>query len=169
MKPSTGLSWKRTVHAVLTRKVDDLLKGLGADTGISKSEVSRICSHLDDDANEFRYRDLTDTSYPYVFLDATYCKARVGGKVVSQAVVVAFGVRADGHREILGVDVGHSETEAFRREFLTQLTDRGLHGVHLVVSDAHKGLKTGIQVTVQGSTWQRCRGLFSPFFWCPQP
>lgn len=87
------------VHGVSTRKVEDLVKVLRADWGISKSEVSRICSDLDDDADEFRYRDLTDTSYPYVLLDATYCKARVGGSIVSQAVVVAFGVRGDGHRE----------------------------------------------------------------------
>jgi len=148
------------VHGVSTRKVDDLVKAMGADTGISKSEVSRICHELDTDAEAFRLRDLSDTAFPYVFLDATYCKARVGGRVVSQAVVVAFGVRADGHREILGVDVGHSETEAFWTEFLGSLTDRGLHGVHLVVSDAHKGLKTAIQVTLQGSSWQRCRVHF---------
>ncbi len=148
------------VHGVSTRKVDDLVKALGADTGISKSEVSRICQELDADAAVFRSRDLADTAFPYVFLDATYCKARVGGRVVSQAVVVAFGVRADGHREILGVDVGHSETEAFWTEFLSGLTGRGLHGVHLVVSDAHKGLKTAIQVTLQGTTWQRCRVHF---------
>ncbi len=148
------------VHGVSTRKVDDLVRALGADAGISKSEVSRICQDLDADAAVFRGRDLSDTAFPYVFLDATYCKARVDGRVVSQAVVVAFGVRADGHREILGVDVGHSETEPFWTQFLTQLTDRGLHGVHLVVSDAHKGLKTAIQVTLQGTTWQRCRVHF---------
>ena len=96
-----------------TRKVDDLEKSLGADSGISKSEVSRICADLDEDSVWFRHRDLTDTPYPYVFLDATYCKARVGGVIISQVVVVAFGVRADGHREILGFDVGHSEIEAF--------------------------------------------------------
>lgn len=148
------------VHGVSTRKVDDLVKALGADTGISKSEVSRICADLDEDAEGFRHRDLTDHAFPYVFLDATYCKARVAGRVVSQAVVVAFGVRADGHREILGVDVGNSETEAFWTQFLSTLTDRGLYGVHLVVSDAHKGLKTAIQVTLQGSSWQRCRVHF---------
>jgi len=148
------------VHGVSTRKVDDLVKAMGADTGISKSEVSRICQELDVEAAVFRDRDLSESTFTYVFLDATYCKARVGGRVVSQAVVVAFGVRADGHREILGVDVGNSETEAFWSEFLTSLTDRGLHGVHLVISDAHKGLKTAIQVTLQGSTWQRCRVHF---------
>ncbi len=148
------------VHGVSTRKVDDLVKALGADAGISKSEVSRICQNLDADAEIFRLRDLSDSPFPYVFLDATYCKTRVSGRVVSQAVVVAFGVRADGHREILGVDVGNSETEAFWTEFLGSLTDRGLHGVHLVISDAHKGLKAAIQVTLQGTTWQRCRVHF---------
>jgi putative transposase len=113
------------VHGVSTRKVDDLVKALGADSGISKSEVSRICQNLDQDAEGFRHRGLSESAFPYVFLDATYCKARVGGAIVSQAVVIAFGVRADGHREILGVDVGHSETEAFWKQFLTELTDRG--------------------------------------------
>jgi len=116
-----------SVHGVSTRKIDDLVKTLGADAGISKSEVSRICPEWDADAEAFRLRDLSDTAFPYVFLDATYCTARIGGRIVSQAVVVAFGVRADGHREILGVDVGHSETEAFWSEFLGSLTDRGLH------------------------------------------
>jgi len=95
-----------------------------------------------------------------MFLDSTYCTARVSGRVVSQAVVVAFRVRADRYREILGVDVGHSETAAFWTEFLSGLTDRRLHGVHLVVCDAHKGLKTAIEVTLPGSTWERCRVRF---------
>ena len=97
------------VHGVSTRKVDDLVKALGADTGISKSEVSRICANLDEDVAAFRDRPL-DTTYPYVFLDATYCKARVGRRVVSQAVVVAVGVAADGRREVLGFDVGDTES-----------------------------------------------------------
>ncbi len=106
-----------------TRKVDDLVKTPSADTGISHSEVSRICSDLDGDAEVFRHRDLLATAFPRVFFGATSCTARVGGRVVSQAVVVAFGVRADGHREILGVDAGHSETEVFWKDFLTQLTE----------------------------------------------
>jgi len=85
-------------NGVSTRKVDDLVRALGADAGISKSEVSRICQNLDQDSEGFRHRDLSESAFPYVFLDATYCKARVSGKVVSQAVVVAFGVRADGPR-----------------------------------------------------------------------
>ena len=97
------------LHGVSTRKVDDLVKALGADTGISKSEVSRICKDLDEEVAAFRDRSLAETTYPYVFLDATYCKARVNHRVVSQAIVVAIGVTADGRREVLGMDVGGSE------------------------------------------------------------
>ena len=106
------------VHGVSTRKVDDLVKALGAGTGISKSEVSRICANLDEDVAAFRDRPLADTTYPYVFLDATYCKARVGRRVVSQAVVVAVGVAADGRREVLGFEVGETESQPFWTSFL---------------------------------------------------
>ncbi|UFS61058.1 IS256 family transposase [Subtercola endophyticus] len=148
------------LHGVSTRKVDDLVKALGADTGISKSEVSRICADLDQEVAAFRDRDLTGQAYPYVFLDATYCKARVNHRVVSQAIVVAVGVAADGHREVLGFDVGDSENEAFWTEFLRGLKARGLNGVRLVISDAHAGLIKAITVTVQGASWQRCRVHF---------
>jgi transposase-like protein len=94
------------LHGVSTRKVDDLVKGLGADTGISKSEVSRICADLDEEVGASRDRSLAEIGYPYVFLDATYCKARVNRRVVSQAVVIATGVTADGPREVLGFEVG---------------------------------------------------------------
>lgn len=148
------------LHGVSTRKVDDLVKALGADTGISKSEVSRICAGLDDEVGTFRDRSLADDSFPYVFVDATYCKARVGSKVVSQAVVIATGVRADGHREVLGFDIGDSENGAFWTAFLRSLKARGLTGVQLVVSDAHEGLKTAISSVLIGTTWQRCRVHF---------
>ncbi|GAA4370758.1 hypothetical protein GCM10023166_19420 [Paeniglutamicibacter cryotolerans] len=98
------------LHGVSTRKVEIKVKALGADTGISKSEVSRICMDLDHEVGAFRDRDLSALDFPYVFLDATYCKARVNHRVVSQAVVVAFGVAADGRREVLGFDVGDSES-----------------------------------------------------------
>ena len=101
------------LHGVSTRKVDDLVKALGADTGTSKSEVSRICTDLDQEVGAFRDRSLTDQQFPYVFLDATYCKARVN-RVVSQAVVIATGVRADGWREVLGFAVGNSEAPGCR-------------------------------------------------------
>ena len=129
------------LHGVSTRKVDDLVKALGADTGISKSEVSRICADLDERSRRVPGPAAAATGYPYVFLDATYCKARVNHRVVSQAVVVAFGVAADGRREVLGFDVGDSENEAFWTEFLRSLKARGLDGVRLVISDAHAGLK----------------------------
>src|SRR5690606_16761938 len=103
------------------RKVDDLVRALGADTGISKSEVSRICQNLDEDVTAFRERTLDATAYPYVFVDATYCKARVGRRVVSQAIVVAVGVAADGRREVLGFDVGDTESEPFWTDFFRSL------------------------------------------------
>jgi len=145
------------VHGVSTRKVDDLVKALGADTGISKSEVSRICAGLDAEVAEFRDRTLAAQDFPYVFLDATYCKARVGHRIVSQAIVVAVGVAADGRREVLGFDVGDSENEGFWTGFLRSLKTRGLDGVKLVISDAHTGLKKAISTVFQGARWQRCR------------
>ena len=148
------------LHGVSTRKVDDLVKALGADTGISKSEVSRICADLDAEVAAFRDRSLAETAYPYVFLDATYCKARVNHRVVSQAVVVAVGVTADGHREVLGMDVGDSEDGAFWTAFLRSLKARGLGGVQLVISDAHEGLKSAIAAILIGVSWQRCRVHF---------
>ena len=148
------------VRGVSTRKVDDLVRALGADSGISKSEVSRICADLDEDVAEFRERRLDDTSYPYVFVDATYCKARVGRRVVSQAIVIAVGVAADGRRQVLGFQVGDTESEPFWTEFFRDLKGRGLTGVQLVISDAHAGLIRAIEVAFQGAAWQRCRVHF---------
>lgn len=148
------------LHGVSTRKVDDLVKALGADTGISKSEVSRICVDLDAEVTAFRDRSLIDQAFPYVFLDATYCKARVNRRVVSQAVVIATGVAADGRREVLGFDVGDSEDGAFWTAFLRSLKARGLNGTQLVISDAHEGLKNAIASVLIGAAWQRCRVHF---------
>jgi putative transposase len=148
------------LHGVSTRKVDDLVKALGADTGISKSEVSRICADLDAEVGTFRDRSLAEQHFPYVFLDATYCKARVNRRVVSQAVVIATGVRADGWREVLGFAVGDSEDGAFWTAFLRSLKARGLGGVQLVISDAHTGLKQAISAVLLGAGWQRCRPHF---------
>jgi transposase-like protein len=147
------------LHGVSTRKVDDLVKALGADTGISKSEVSRICADLDEEVAAFRDRPLAG-DYPYVFLDATYCKARVNHRVVSQAVVVAVGIASDGRREVLGFEVGDTESQAFWTEFLRSLKARGLSGVQLAISDAHTGLIAAIQTVLQGASWQRCRVHF---------
>ena len=148
------------LHGVSTRKVDDLVKALGAETGISKSEVSRICVGLDEEVAVFRDRTLAILDYPCVFLDATYCKARVNHRIVSQAIVVAVRVAADGRREVLGFDVGDTENEDFWTGFLRGLKTRGLSGVSLVMSDAHSGLKKAIGTVFQGASWQRCRVHF---------
>ena len=148
------------LHGVSTRKVDDLVRALGADTGISKSEVSRICADLDAEVSAFRDRSLADQPFPYVFLDATYCKARVNHRVVSQAVVIATGVAADGRREVLGFGVGDSEDGAFWTQFLRSLKARGLGGVQVVISDAHEGLRQAIAAVLIGAAWQRCRVHF---------
>jgi putative transposase len=147
------------VEGVSTRRVDDLVAAMGG-TGISKSEVSRICTQLDEDVAAWRSRPLDEIAFPYVFLDATYCKARINKRVVSQAVVIATGVSADGRREVLGCAVGDSETEAFWTEFLRSLRDRGLGGVQLVISDSHRGLTNAIAAVLQGAAWQRCRVHF---------
>jgi putative transposase len=148
------------VHGTSTRKVDDLVKALGVEAGVSKSEVSRICAELDTEVAAFRSRSLAHTTFPYLFLDATYLKARVNGRVVSRAVVLATGVTADGGREVLGLDVGDSEDGAFWTAFLRSLKARGLAGVQLVVSDAHTGLKQAIGAVLAGACWQRCRVHF---------
>jgi putative transposase len=148
------------LHGVSTRKVDDLVKALGADSGISKSEVSRICADLDEEVAAFRDRSLAQDAFPYVFLDATYCKARVGRRVVSQAVVIATGVSAEGKREVLGFDVGDSEDGAFWTAFLRGLKARGLGGVQLVIADAHLGLRQAVTAVLVGASVQRCRVHF---------
>jgi len=140
-----------------TRKVDDLVKALGCDSGVSKSTVSRICVEIDEQVEVFRTRRLDHLGFPYVFVDATYVKARVNHHIVSRAVVVATGVAGDGNREVLGLDVGDSEDEVFWTQFLRSLKERGLDGVRLVISDAHSGLKAAIARVFQGSSWQRCK------------
>jgi len=147
------------VEGVSTRRVDDLVVAMGG-TGISKSEVSRICAELDTEVAAWRSRPLDEQAFPYVFLDATYCKARVNKRVVSQAVVIATGVSAEGRREVLGCAVGDSETEAFWTEFLRDLRERGLGGVQLVISDSHRGLTNAVRTVLQGTSWQRCRVHF---------
>src|ERR1051325_4833138 len=146
------------VQGVSTRRVDDLVQALGM-TGISKSQVSRLCQALDEEVERFRTRRL-EGPYPYVWLDATFVKVREQGRVVSMAVVVAIGVRTSGEREVLGLDVGPSEDGAFWLQFLRSLVARGLGGVKLVISDAHQGLKGAIAAVLQGAGWQRCRVHF---------
>lgn len=145
------------VQGVSTRSVDDLVKALGGDTGISKSEVSRICGDLDTELSVSRTRPLDHTRFPYIYLDATYCKARVNHQIVSQAVVVATGITEDGGREVLGLMVGDSETEVFWSEFLRSLRERGLTGVRLVIADHHSGLVKAVRKVMLGAAYQRCR------------
>ncbi len=143
------------VQGVSTRRVDELVKSLGM-TGISKSQVSRVCAELDEEVERFRSRPL-EGKYPYVWLDATFVKTREQGRVVSQAIVIAIGVNAEGVREVLGLDVGPSEDGSFWLRFLKGLVTRGLGGVKLVVSDSHEGLKGAIASVLVGASWQRCR------------
>jgi transposase-like protein len=140
------------VAGVSTRKMDQVVESLGL--RISKSEVSRICQGLDEQVEAFRQRPL-EGAYPYLWLDAKVEKVRDGGRVVRKALVLAYGVHASGYREVIGLDVGEAETEAFWREFLRSLVKRGLADVQLVVSDAHAGLKKAI-AQVLGCPWQRC-------------
>jgi putative transposase len=147
------------VHGVSTRKVDELVKALGM-VGISKSRVSELCEELDEEVERFRDRPL-EGPYPYLWVDATYLKARQDGRVSSTAVVIAVGVNAKtGEREVLGLDVGPGEDGAFWSSFLRSLVARGLSGVRLVTSDAHRGLKGAIEAIVHGASWQRCRVHF---------
>jgi transposase-like protein len=146
------------VQGVSTRKVEALVQALGI-AGLSKSEVSRLAASLDQQVAAFRTRRL-DAEYPYLWLDARYEHVREDGRVVSMAVIVAYGVRADGVREVLGLDVGLSEDVALWRAFLQDLVARGVRGVQLVVSDAHQGLKQAIREVFVGASWQRCRVHF---------
>src|SRR3954467_15904541 len=141
------------VHGVSTRSVDDLVGALGVDSGIKKSEVSRICAGLDDLVGAFRTRRLDHIEFPYVYLDATYLHVRnQTGQVTSMAVVIATGITAEGNREILGLDVGDSEDEVFWRGFLRSLKSRGLAGVRLVISDQHAGLVAALRRVFAGRT-----------------
>jgi putative transposase len=152
-----GVIMTAYVTGTSTRKVDDLVRALGCESGVSKSTVSRIFADIDREVAPVRQRPLGYTAFAYVFVDATYVKARVDHQVVSRAVVIATGVTAEGGREVLGVDVGDSEDAEYWTAFLTSLKDRGLGGVNLVISDAHRGLQAAIRKTMQGSAWQRCR------------
>jgi len=145
------------VQGVSTRSVDDLVKAMGM-TGISKSQVSRLCGEIDDKIAAFLNRPL-EGDWPYLWLDATYVKVRATGRIVSVAVIVAVAVNSDGRREVLGIAIGASEAETFWTEFLRSLARRGLRGVKLVISDAHEGLKAAVAKVLHAS-WQRCRVHF---------
>ena len=150
------------VNGVSTRAVDNLVEALGATSGISKSEVSRICAGLDEIVGAFRTRRIDHIEFPYVYLDATYLHVRnQTGQVTSMAVVIATGITATGDREVLGVDIGDSEDEVFWRGFLRSLKTRGLSGVRLVISDQHAGLVGALRRSFQRVSHQRCRVHFA--------
>jgi putative transposase len=142
------------IGGVSTRRVDDLVQAMGL-TGISKSTVSKLCKDIDERVSAFLDRPLAG-EWPYLWLDATYLKQREGGRIVSVAAIIAVAVNTDGRREIVGLHIGPSEAETFWSTFLKSLVRRGLHGVKLVISDAHEGLKAAIR-RVMGASWQRCR------------
>ena len=156
-KALTAVIQEAYIQGVSTRSVDDLVKAMGM-TGISKSQVSRLCGEIDDKIKTFLERPL-EGDWPYVWLDATYVKSRRDGRIVSVAVIIAVGVNSDGRREVLGMTIGASEAETFWTDFLRKLTRRGLRGVKLVISDAHEGLKAAISKVLNAS-WQRCRVHF---------
>src|SRR5215831_7932314 len=156
-KALTAVIQEAYVHGVSTRSVDDLVQAMGM-TGISKSQVSRLCAEIDERVQTFLSRPL-EGDWPYLWLDATYVKVRQAGRIVSVAVIIAVGVNGDGRREVLGMDIGPSEAETFWTEFLRKLARRGLRGVKLVISDAHEGIKAAV-AKVLHSTWQRCRVHF---------
>src|SRR5262245_24999143 len=145
------------VQGVSTRSVDELVQAMGM-SGISKSQVSRLCAEIDDKVKTFLQRPL-EGDWPYLWIDATYVKVRQNGRIVSVAVIVAVGVNSDGRREVLGMDIGPSEAETFWTAFLRKLARRGLRGVKLVVSDAHEGIKAAVAKVLHAS-WQRCRVHF---------
>ena len=145
------------IQGLSTRAVDDLVKALGM-SGVSKSQVSRLCEEIDERVKTFLDRPL-EGDWPYLWVDATYVRVRNNGRIVPVAVIVAVGMNADGRREVLGMDIGPSEAEPFWTEFLRKLRHRGLRGVKLVISDAHEGIKAAV-ARMLSATWQRCRVHF---------
>jgi putative transposase len=156
-KALTAVVQEAYIQGISTRSVDDLVKALGM-SGISKSQVSRLCEDIDGRVKAFLERPI-EGDWPYLWIDATYVKVRQNGRIVSVAVIVAVGVNGDGRREVLGLDIGPSEAETFWTAFLRKLARRGLRGVKLVISDAHEGIKAAVS-RVLSATWQRCRVHF---------
>ena len=156
-KALTAVIQEAYVQGISTRSVDDLVKAMGM-SGISKSQVSRLCAEIDGKIATFLERPL-EGDWPYVWLDATYVKVRQDGRIVSVAVIIAVGANTAGRREVLGMTIGASEAETFWTDFLRKLTRRGLRGVKLVISDAHEGIKAAVSKVLCAS-WQRCRVHF---------
>ena len=156
-KALTAVIQEAYIQGISTRSVDDLVKAMGM-SGISKSQVSRLCEEIDERVQAFLGRPI-EGDWPYLWIDATYVKVRAAGRIVPAAVIIAVAVNSDGRREVLGMDVGPSEAETFWTGFLRQLARRGLRGVKLVVSDAHEGIKAAVTKVLRAS-WQRCRVHF---------
>ena len=156
-KALTAVIQEAYIQGISTRSVDDLVKALGM-TGISKSQVSRLCEEIDEKVEAFLDRPI-EGDWPYLWIDATYVKVRQNGRIVSVAVIIAVGVNSDGRREVLGMEIGASEAEPFWTGFLRKLARRGLRGVKLVISDSHEGIKAAVS-KVLSTTWQRCRVHF---------
>jgi transposase-like protein len=156
-KALTAVIQEAYIQGISTRSVDDLVKAMGM-SGISKSQVSRLCEEIDDKVKAFLNRPI-EGDWPYLWIDATYVKVRQNGRIVSVAVIIAVGVNSDGRREVLGMDIGASEAETFWTAFLRKLARRGLRGVKLVISDSHEGIKAAV-AKVLSTTWQRCRVHF---------
>ena len=156
-KALTAVIQEAYIQGISTRSVDDLVKAMGM-SGISKSQVSRLCEEIDERVQAFLGRPI-EGDWPYLWIDATYVKVREAGRIVPAAVIIAVAVNSDGRREVLGMDVGPSEAETFWTGFLRQLARRGLRGVKLVVSDAHEGIKAAVTKVLRAS-WQRCRVHF---------
>ena len=156
-KAMTAVIQEAYVQGISTRSVDELVKALGM-TGISKSQVSRLCEEIDERVEAFLTRPI-EGDWPYLWIDATYVKVRQSGRIVSVATIIAVAVNTEGRREVLGLATGPSEAEPFWTEFLRSLMRRGLRGVKLVISDAHEGLKAAV-AKVLNATWQRCRVHF---------
>ncbi len=156
-KALTAVIQEAYIQGISTRSVDDLVKAMGM-SGISKSQVSRLCEEIDVRVKAFLERPI-EGDWPYLWMDATYIKVRRDGRIVSVAVIIAVGVNSDGRREVLGMAIGHSEAEVFWTDFLRSLARRGLRGVKLVISDAHEGIKASV-TKIFSATWQRCRVHF---------
>jgi transposase-like protein len=157
-KALTAVIQEAYIQGISTRSVDDLVKAMGM-SGISKSQVSRLCQEIDERVTAFLERPI-EGDWPYLWIDATYLKVRQAGRIVSVAVTIAVGVNSDGRREVLGMAIGTSEAETFWTDFLRSLARRGLRGVKLVISDAHEGIKASV-ARVFNATWQRCRVHFA--------
>lgn len=156
-KALTAVIQEAYIQGISTRSVDDLVQAMGG-SGISKSQVSRLCEEIDERVHAFLERPI-EGDWPYLWIDATYVKVRQAGRIISVAVIVAVGVNDDGRREVLGMDIGPSEAETFWKDFLRKLARRGLRGVKLVISDSHEGIKAAVS-KVFTATWQRCRVHF---------